>query len=96
MSFKISEIENKEIRELSQIVLKKLLEYEEDEEQAELTVWEASHINKKPIKTLNNLYNYLCDDKTIKTRHRVNEFLLEMDTEFQKRTKANILKNAEK
>lgn len=34
MSFKISEIENKEIRELSQIVLKKLLEYEEDEEQA--------------------------------------------------------------
>lgn len=72
-----------------------MLEYEKDKDQAEWTVWDASHINDEPIKTLNKLYDYICDSHTIKTRNAINEFLLEMDTEFQKRTKANILKNAE-
>lgn len=87
MSFKISEIENKEIRDLSKKIFDKMLEYEKDKDQAEWTVWDASHINDEPIKTLNKLYDYLCDSYTIKTRNAINEFLLEMDTEFQERCK---------
>ena len=93
---KVEKIENVEIRKLCQKVYKKLLEFEKDKEQAHGAVVMAYSANNKPKTTLNSLYDYLCDSKTSKTRNDIFEYILEMDTEFQERTKANILKNAEK
>lgn len=90
------QIKDPKIRALCQKVDKKLREFEEDEMQIRGAVTFAYKANDKPVETLNKLYDYLCDPDTIKTRHKINEYILEMDTEFQERVKANILKNAEK
>lgn len=73
-----------------------MLELEKDKEQSHGAVVIDYSANNKPKTTLNSLYDYLCDPKISKTRNDIFEYILEMDTEFQERTKANILKNAEK
>lgn len=91
----IKQIKDLKIRELCQKVQKKMREFEKDESQIRGAVNLAYKANNNPQKTLSELYDYLCDPKTSKTRNDIGKFILERHTEFQERTKANILKNAE-
>lgn len=92
----LKRFESPELKALYNKLYNKISEYEKDGDQIYCMIVGAYQANDKPIETMNKLYDYLCDPNTIKTRHTINEYILEMDTEFQKRVKANILKNAEK
>ena len=93
----IKQIKDPEIRALCQKVHKKLKEFEKDEMQTHCMVVAAYQANDKPVETLNKLYDYLCDPETVKTRHKINEYILEMDTEFQERCKkVEMMEKAEK
>lgn len=85
------------MRALCQKIHKKLREFEKDEMQIHCMVVGAYQANDKPVETLNKLYDYLCDPNTIKTRHAINEFVLEMDTEFIERCKTvELMEKADK
>ena len=81
------QITDPKIRALCQKVHKKLREFEKDESQIRGAVTFAYKANNNPQKTLSELYDYLCDPKTSKTRNDIGEFILERDTDFQERCK---------
>ncbi|MDO5014688.1 MAG: hypothetical protein Q4E28_01865 [Clostridia bacterium] len=85
-----------EIQGLCQKVYNKLLEVEGDKDQARGDFLWAYYANNNPQKTLNELYDYMCDSKDPKSQNEISEFILDRDTEIQNRINKNQIKNANK